>query len=123
MKPSSTPRPPQGASRPRKARAAALLLASLIVFQAGPSLAGKDWLPPKHVSAIIPSVTLAPGQPRVVEFLLRANGAPANLRWTLTPAGAFVPILSVTEGTVSLVAGQTAVIPVTVTVPASVTAI
>jgi hypothetical protein len=66
-------------------------------------------------------VTLAPGQPRTLEILLRANGAPANLRWTATPAGNFVPIVSPTQGTVSLAANQMVAVPLTVTVPSGVT--
>src|SRR2546426_9854704 len=69
---------------------------------AGNVEAGQDWLPPRAVSLVAPNATLSPGQPRIIEFLLRANGVAANLRWTATPTGTFVPMLSATNGTVSL---------------------
>ena len=86
---------------------------------AGPAVAGTDWLPPKPVSVVAPNVTLALGQPRTVEFLVRANGVPAALRWTATPSGQFVPMLGTTTGTISLAADQTVTVPLTITVPAT----
>jgi hypothetical protein len=82
-------------------------------------MAGTDWLPPKPVSLVGPNVTLALGQPRTVEFLVRANGAPAALRWTATPSGQFIPILGSTTGTLSLAADQTVTVPLTITVPST----
>jgi hypothetical protein len=108
-----------GPCRSRLRRVAATAWA--LIGVAGPVQAGQDWFPPRPVSLVVPSVTLAPGQPRAIDLLVRANGAPANLRWTATPAGDFLAILSATQGTVSLAADQIAAIPITVTVPAGVT--
>src|SRR5262245_17780857 len=84
--------------------------------------AGQDWFPPAAAQIIAPNVTYLPGQPRTFSFVIRANGAPANLRWTAVPSGTsgsiFTPGLSATTGTVSLGADQQTTVSITVTVPA-----
>src|SRR5262245_20812333 len=110
---------PRSDHRPRVRNLAFALCLALMGSGAGSAVAGTDWLPPKPVSLVAPNVTLALGQPRTVEFLVRANGAPADLRWTATPSGQFVPILGTTTGTLSLAADQTVTVPLTITVPAT----
>jgi len=113
-------RPPETRLR----RLATLALATTLACLR-PALAGNDWIPPSPVQLATPNATLAPGQLRTLEFLIRANGAPANLMWTVTTSGpspnTFAPIVSPTMGTVSLAADQTVAITLNVTVPAAVT--
>jgi hypothetical protein len=113
------PAPAQGRSIPGWTRTP-LLLAALLVW-AFPATAGTDWIPPRPVSLVAPSVTLSPGQPRLLAFTLRANRVPANLSWSLTLSGpgpaSFTPTVVPSSGTVSLAADQTVSVPITVTVP------
>ncbi len=106
---------------PEPAHRLATLALGLVTVWVPPAVAGSDWLPPRPVSVVVPSATLAPSQPRTLEFLIRAHGAPASLKWIASAAGDFITTVSPTQGTVSLAADQSATVALNLTVPAAVT--
>ena len=106
-------------------RRVATLASIAILHGAIPASAANDWIPPRPVSVAFPGGTLAPAAVRTIEFVVRANGAPADLNWTATTSGTgpglFVPGVAPTAGTLSLAADQIATVPLTVSIPPTAT--
>jgi len=83
--------------------------------------AATDWISPRPIEVFAPSATLVPGQARTLSFFIRTTRLPANVSWTALAAGQFVAAVTPSSGTLSMTADQTATIPLTVTIPSSVT--
>lgn len=95
--------------------ALALSLGSL----APPVALAADWIPPRPVSAWLPSATIAPGSAATLEFVLRAEGAAASVEWSAVSSGGFLATVTPASGTLVLQAGVIARIPLSVGVPAA----
>lgn len=93
-------------------------LASTIAFLAVLALpASAGYLPPRAVTALLPSAAFAPGSSHTIHLVVRANGAAVNLQWSAAVTGPFGLGISPASGLVSLVAGATASVPIAVTLP------
>lgn len=74
-----------------------------------------DWIPPRSVTAVLPGATLAPSSTHVLQMIVRANGAPAELFWTAAFGGEYPSIISPTAGFLSIAAGGVGTVNFTVT--------
>ena len=83
-----------------------------------PARAGTGWIPPRPVTVLLPSATFAPGSTHSIAMTLRANGAPANLNWAVTPGGAFALGVSPPSGSIVVPADSVWRISLSVTVSA-----
>lgn len=97
-----------------------LALASILcvgALEPSCALAAGGWIPPRSVTALLPSATFAPGSTHAIELTVRANGVPGNLDWTATAAGGFALAVSPLSGSVAVPPDSTRRVPLTVTVP------
>lgn len=83
-----------------------------------PANAGTGWIPPRSVTALLPSASFAPGSTHSIEMTLRANGAPANLNWAATPGGAFALGVSPSSGSIAVPPDSVRRVTLSVTIPA-----
>ena len=78
-----------------------------------------DWVPPRPVSAWVPSATIAPGSAATLELVLRADGVAASVEWSAASTGGFLATVTPASGTILLQAGAIARIPLSIGVPAA----
>ena len=78
-----------------------------------------DWVPPRPVSAWIPSATIAPGNAATLELVLRAEGVAASVEWSAASTGGFLATVTPASGTILLQAGAIARIPLSIGVPSA----
>ncbi len=78
-----------------------------------------DWVPPRPVSAWIPSATIAPGSTATLDLVLRAEGLAASVEWSVASTGGFLATVTPASGTILLQAGAIARIPLSIGVPAA----
>jgi hypothetical protein len=74
-----------------------------------------DWIPPRPVTAFLPSATLAPASTHVLQLVVLASGAPANVFWTAAFSGEYPAIVTPTAGFLSIPAGGSQTVDFTVT--------
>jgi hypothetical protein len=101
---------------PRFFRAAGAALALAFGLNSAPA-AAFDWIPPRPVTAFLPSATLAPASTHVLQLVVLASGAPANLFWTATFSGEYPTVVTPTTGLLSIPAGGSQTVDFTVTLP------
>ncbi len=89
--------------------------AALALALSSTPAAAFDWIPPRPVTAFLPSATLAPASTHVLQLVVIATGAPANLFWTASFSGQFPAIVSPTAGSLSIPAGGTQTVDFTIT--------
>jgi hypothetical protein len=82
-----------------------------------PACAGH--LPPRGVTALLPSASFAPGSTHTIALTVRANGVPANFLWSAGVTGPFGLGLSPASGLLGVGADGTASVPIAVTTPDS----
>jgi hypothetical protein len=83
-----------------------------------PAWAGTGWIPPRSVTALLPSASFAPGSTHSIEMTLRGNGAPANLNWAATAGGSFALGVSPLNGSIAVPPDSVRRVTLSVTVPA-----
>jgi hypothetical protein len=76
-----------------------------------------DWIPPGHVTAVLPGATLAPNSTHQLQMVVLTRGAPANLSWTASAQGQFPLIISPPAGSLSVPANSMGTVAFNVTVP------
>lgn len=94
---------------------------ALLGLPARPAWAGSGWIPPRTVTALLPSATFAPGTTHPIQMTLRANGAPAELNWFVTTGGAFLLGVTPMGGSISVPAESIRTVTFSVTVPPNAT--
>lgn len=82
-----------------------------------PRAAALDWIPPRAVTAILPSATLAPSTSHTLELVVLASGASANLGWVAVPSGQFPCLVAPSSGSLLVAAGGVGTVGLTVTLP------
>jgi len=92
------------------------LLTPALGAGAGP-VAALDWIPPRPISAVLPSATLAPSSTHTIELYVLASGSGASLIWAATTSGQFPITVTPSTGSLSLGAGGSAVVPISITLP------
>jgi len=80
-------------------------------------VAALDWIPPRPITAVLPSATLAPSSTHTIELYVLASGSGASLIWAATTSGQFPITVTPSTGSLSLGAGGSAVVPISVTLP------
>lgn len=94
----------------------ALVAALALVSAWNPApAAALDWIPPRPVTAFLPSATLAPASTHVLQLVVIASGAPANVFWTASFSGQFPANVTPTAGFLSIPAGGIQTVDFTVT--------
>ena len=84
-----------------------------------PVRAGTGWIPPRAVTALLPSATFAPGTTHSIDLTLRANGAATTLDWTAAPAGSFALTVVPASGSITVPADSVRRVTLSVTIPPS----
>jgi len=74
-----------------------------------------DWIPPRPVTAFLPSTTLAPASTHVLQLVVIASRAAANVFWTASFSGEFPATVTPTAGFLSIPAGGIQTVDFTVT--------
>jgi hypothetical protein len=92
------------------------LLTPALGALAGP-VAALDWIPPRPIVAVLPSATLAPSSTHSIELYVLASGPAASIIWAATTSGQFPITVTPSNGSLSLGAGGSAVVPISVTLP------
>jgi len=92
------------------------LLTPALGVGAGP-VAALDWIPPRPITAVLPTATLAPSSTRTIELYVLASSSAASLVWAATTSGQFPMTVTPSTGSLSLSAGGSAVVPLSVTLP------
>jgi flagellar hook capping protein FlgD len=107
---------PAAHAGPRFFRTAGVALALVFALTSTPA-AAFDWIPPRPVTAYLPSVTMAPASTHVLQLVVIASGAPANVFWNASFSGAFPANVAPTAGFLSIPAGGSQTVDLTVTLP------
>ena len=107
---------PAAHAGPRFFRTACIALALVFALKSTPA-AAFDWIPPRPVTAYLPSATLAPASTHVLQLVVIASGAPANVFWSASFSGAFPANVAPTAGFLSIPAGGSQTVDLTVTLP------
>ena len=107
---------PAAHAGPRFFRALGVALTLAFAFLSKP-VAAFDWIPPRPVTAYLPNVTLAPASTHVLQLVVLASGAPANVFWNASFSGAFPANVAPTAGFLSIPAGGSQTVDLTVTLP------
>jgi hypothetical protein len=92
---------------------AVLILPILAPVSAG----ALDWIPPGHITAVLPGATLARSSTHQLQMLVLSRGASANLAFTASAQGQFPLLVSPASGTVTVPANSSGTVTFTVTVP------
>ncbi|HKW51144.1 MAG TPA: FlgD immunoglobulin-like domain containing protein, partial [Candidatus Eisenbacteria bacterium] len=101
---------------PRFFRTVGVALAIVFALKSTPA-AAFDWIPPRPVTAYLPSATLAPASTNVLQLVVIASGAPANVFWTASFSGPFPVNVTPSAGFLSIPAGGIQTVDFTVTLP------
>src|SRR5881396_3404723 len=88
----------------------------MFVLHSAPA-AALDWIPPRPVTAFLPSATLAPASTHVLQLVVVASGAPASVFWTTSFSGDFPAAVTPTAGFLSIPAGGAQTVDFTLTLP------
>ena len=94
-------------------RSALLTLAVL----APASARALDWIPPTHVTAVLPGATLARSSTHQLQMVVLTRGAPANLSFTASAQGQFPLLISPSFGNLVVPANTFGTVTFNVTVP------
>jgi flagellar hook capping protein FlgD len=95
-------------------------LLACVILALGPAAtpaAAFDWIPPRPVTAYLPSATLAPTSTHVLQLVVLSRGASADLSWTASFSGQFAAIVTPTSGTMTVPANGVQTVDFTVTLP------
>lgn len=92
-----------------------LLAGALWIGIAATPARAYDWIPPRTITAELPSATLAPSSSHVLQMVVRSNQTHVDLSWTASFAGEYPVVLSPTSGLLSIEAGNTGTVNFTVT--------
>ncbi|MGE5177327.1 MAG: hypothetical protein ACM3JJ_13265 [Hyphomicrobiales bacterium] len=82
-----------------------------------------DWIPPRPVTALLPSAVFAPSSSHTLTLAIRANGAGRWLSWAATPAGPFTLGVTPSGGSVTVAADGIATVDLTVSLPDTATGV
>jgi len=76
-----------------------------------------DWIPPRPVTALLPGATLARLSPQIIPLTIFASGTPASITWSASSSGEFTATVSPSSGSITVAAGTSGTVNLTVTVP------
>ncbi|HET9252604.1 MAG TPA: hypothetical protein VFP58_10865 [Candidatus Eisenbacteria bacterium] len=76
-----------------------------------------DWIPPAHVTAVLPGATLARNSTHQLQMVVLSRGAPANLSFTASAQGQFPMLVSPATGNLTVPANSSGAVTFNVTVP------
>ena len=92
-----------------------LLAVALWIGIAATPARAYNWIPPRAITAELPSATLAPSSTHVLQMVVRSNQTHVDLSWTASFAGEYPVVLSPTSGMLSIEAGNIGTVNFTVT--------
>ena len=76
-----------------------------------------DWIPPTHVTAVLPGATLARSSTHQLQMVVLTRGAPANLTFLASAQGQFPLVISPSFGNLTVPANTSGTVTFNVTVP------
>lgn len=93
------------------------MLLALVAAASASSAAATDWIPPRPVTALLPSAVFAPNSTHTVTLTIRANGPGAWLAWSVATAGPFAFGVTPATGSLNVAANGIATVDFSVSLP------